>query len=87
MKKLIYKIKKINHTTKLKLLAILIILVIGFLSFFVVPLKEGETFFHAMIHKNELFESLSADRQELYDKMKIEYIIFLIKQRNLIEYN
>ena len=57
---------------KKKIIPILIIILI-LLIVFVIPIRNNKSIFNSLI-SNKNFNELTAERQELYDKMKIEYI-------------
>ena len=57
---------------KKRIIPIFIIILI-LLIVFVIPIRNNKSIFNSLI-SNKNFNELTAERQELYDKMKIEYI-------------
>ena len=50
----------------------IIIISIVLLTIFIIPFKNNKSIFFTLI--NNKYEGLSAERQALYDKMRIEYV-------------
>ena len=63
-------IKKIGKKRIIVIISIIILLI----GVFFIPVNKGKTIFSSIIKKQNLYDSLSQERQELYDKMKIEYV-------------
>ena len=57
---------------KTKFKKILMVIAVLILAVFVIPIKNNKSIFYNLI--NNKFDGLSAERLELYDKMRIDYI-------------